>query len=29
MEATRNYIQNLKLRAGYGVAGNNKIDNNR
>ena len=28
MEATRNYIQNLKLRAGYGVAGNNKIDNN-
>ncbi|MDE6378580.1 MAG: TonB-dependent receptor, partial [Duncaniella sp.] len=28
MESTRNYIQNLKLRAGYGVAGNNKIDNN-
>ena len=28
MEATRDYIQNLKLRAGYGVAGNNKIDNN-
>lgn len=28
MESTRNYIQNLKLRAGYGVAGNNKIANN-
>ncbi len=28
MESTRDYIQNLKLRAGYGVAGNNKIDDN-
>lgn len=28
MENTREYLNNLKLRAGYGVAGNNKIDNN-
>lgn len=28
MESTRDWLQNLKLRAGYGVAGNNKIDNN-
>lgn len=28
MENTKNYIQQLKLRAGYGVAGNNKIPNN-
>ncbi|MDE5988097.1 MAG: TonB-dependent receptor [Duncaniella sp.] len=28
MEPARDYIQNLKLRAGYGVAGNNKIANN-
>lgn len=28
MERTRDYLDNLKLRAGYGVAGNNKIDNN-
>ena len=28
MENTKDYIQQLKLRAGYGVAGNNRIDNN-
>lgn len=28
MEGTKEVVQNLKLRAGYGVAGNNKIDNN-
>lgn len=28
MENTKDFVQNLKLRAGYGVAGNNKIDNN-
>ncbi len=28
MENMKGYVQNLKLRAGYGVAGNNKIDNN-
>lgn len=28
MERTRGYLDNLKLRAGYGVAGNNKIDSN-
>ncbi|WP_294616465.1 TonB-dependent receptor [uncultured Bacteroides sp.] len=28
MEGAKEVVQNLKLRAGYGVAGNNKIDNN-
>lgn len=28
MEGTRAYLDNLKLRVGYGVAGNNKIDSN-
>lgn len=28
MESAKEKIQNLKLRVGYGVAGNNKIDNN-
>lgn len=28
MENMKDFVQNLKLRAGYGVAGNNRIDNN-
>lgn len=28
MESLRNIFQSIKIRAGYGVAGNNKIDNN-
>ncbi|MCM1163146.1 MAG: TonB-dependent receptor [Muribaculaceae bacterium] len=28
MESTRDYLNSLKLRVGYGVAGNNKIDSN-